>query len=105
VDWSKYQWLEFDLYIEPQNMPKGFSIDVTLRDTAYQSSIYSVELVQSQFITGGKIQPGEWQHVQIPLDAFGPLLSQYPTFIISRSGIGENKPLTLYVDNVVLRGK
>lgn len=106
VDWSrKYQWLEFDMYVEPQDMPKGFSMDMTLRDTAYLSSIYSVGLIQGQFISGGKIQPGTWQHVQIPLDVFGPLLSHYPTFIISRSHFGENKPLILYLDNVILRGK
>lgn len=105
VDWSKYQWLEFDMYIEPRDVPKGFSIGVTLRDTAYQSSIFAVELVQSQFIADGTIQPGTWQHVQIPLAAFGPLLSNYRTIIISRYGIGENKPITLYVDNVLLSGE
>ena len=105
VDWSKYQWLEFDIYIEPHGVPKGFSIGMTLRDTAYQSSLFAVELVQSQFIRGGRIQPGTWQHVQIPLDVFGPLLSSYPTFIIGRYGIGENKPLILYMDNIILSGK
>ena len=105
VSWNKYQWLEFDVYAEPKNFPKGSSFGVTLRDTSYYPSLFSVELIQSQFIEGGILQPGVWQHVQIPLDVFGPMLSRYITINISRSGIGENKPLTLYVDNILLTGK
>jgi hypothetical protein len=64
-----------------------------------------VELLQSQFIEGGTLQPGSWQHVQIPLDVFGPRLGHYGTINIDRPGHGSNTPLTIYVDNVVLRGK
>jgi hypothetical protein len=64
-----------------------------------------VELLQSQFIEGGKLQPGSWQHVQIPLDVFGPRLSYYGTISIDRPGHGSSTPLTIYVDNVVLSGK
>jgi hypothetical protein len=79
---------------------------VTLRDTAYQSSLFKVELLQSPFIEKGKIDPGTWQHVRIPLDVFGPLLSQYVIISIDRPGAGSaNTPLRIYVDNVVLRGK
>jgi hypothetical protein len=106
VDWSKYQWLEFDLFVDPVNTPKVYTIGVTLRDTMYQPSLFKVELLQSQFIEGGKIEPGNWQHVRIPLDVFGPLLSHYGIISIDRPGAGaENKPVRIYVDNVVLRGK
>lgn len=105
VDWNKYQWLEFDLYVDPQKTPKVYTIGVTLRDTAYQPSLFKVELLQSQFIEGGKIEPGKWQHVRIPLDVFGPLLSHYEIISIDRPGASaENKPVRIYVDNVVLRG-
>jgi hypothetical protein len=106
VDWSKYQWLEFDLYAPAEDLPRVYTIGVTLRDTSYFASLYKVELLQSQFIEGGAIQPGAWQHVQIPLDVFGPMLSNYGTISIDRPGASaENTPLTIYVDNVVLRGK
>jgi hypothetical protein len=105
VDWNKYQWLNFDLYVEPQNLPKVYTIGVTLRDEFYYPSIFKIELLQSQFIEGGKLQPGIWQHVQIPLDVFGPMLSHYGTINIDRPGHGSNTPLTIYVDNVVLQGR
>jgi hypothetical protein len=77
-----------------------------LRDRSYFASLYKVELLQSQFIEGGAIQPGVWQHVRIPLDVFGPMLSNYGTISIDRPGASaENTPLTIYVDNVILRGK
>ena len=69
-------------------------------------SPFKVELLQSQFIEGGKIEPGNWQHVRIPLDVFGPLLSHYGIISIDRPGANtENKPVRIYVDNVVLRGE
>lgn len=106
VDWNRYQWLEFDLFVDPQNTPEVYTLGVTLRDTAYQPSLFKVELLQSQFIEGGRIEPGNWQHVRIPLDVFGPLLSHYGIISIDRPGAGaENKPVRIYVDNVVLRGK
>jgi len=104
VDWNQYQWLDFDLYVEPQNLPKVYTIGVTLRDEYYYPSIFKIELLQSQFIEGGTIQPGSWQHVQIPLDVFGPMLSHYGTISIDRPGHGSNTPLTIYVDNVSLSG-
>lgn len=104
VDWNKYQWLDFDLYVDPTNLPKVYTIGVTLRDTSYQPSLFKVELLQSQFIEAGKLQPGSWQHVQIPLDVFGPRLSQYGMISIDRPGHGSNTPLMIYVDNLTLRG-
>ena len=68
-------------------------------------SPFKVELLQSQFIESGKLEPGSWQHVQIPLDVFGPRLSQYGMISIDRPGHGSNTPLMIYVDNVTLRGK
>jgi len=104
--WWRYQWLEFDLYVSPKNLPKVYTIGVTLRDTNYQPSLFKVELLQSQFIEGGKIVPGTWQHVRIPLDVFGPLLSDYDIISIDRPGASApNQPVRIYVDNVVLRGK
>ncbi len=105
IDWTKSQWLEFDLYVEPKDLPKVYTIGVSLRDASYQPSLFKVELLQSQFIEGGKIVPGTWQHVQIPLDVFGPMLSKYETISIDRPGHGSNTPMTIYVDNVILRGK
>ena len=105
VDWQKSQWLEFDLYVEPKNIPKVYSLAVKLRDATYASSTFDVELLQSQFIEGGKIEPGTWQHVQIPLDLFGPSLSEYVMISIEHSGHGSLTPLIIYVDNVILRGK
>lgn len=105
VDWSKYQWLEFDLYVTPEALPKVYTLGVSLRDEHYYPSLFKVELLQSQFIEGGGIQSGHWQHVQIPLDIFGPRLSHYGIISIDRPGHGSNTPLTIYVDNVILRGK
>jgi len=105
ADWSKYQWLEFDLYITPENLPKVYTIGVLLRDGSYYPSPFKVELLQSQFIEGGKLMPGTWQHVQIPLDVFGPKLNYFDIICIERPGHGSNMPLTIYVDNVILRGK
>jgi hypothetical protein len=110
VDWDKYQWLSFDLYVAPQNLPQVYTIGVTLRDTSYHPALFKVELLQSQFIEGGKLAPGTWQHVQIPLDVFGPRLSRYRTISIDLPGAGrfgadDATPLYLYVDNVVLSGK
>jgi hypothetical protein len=105
VDWDQYQWLDFDLYVEPTNLPKVYTIGVTLRDISYYPSLFKVELLQSQFIEGGILQPGSWQHVQIPLDVFGPRLSPYGMVSIDRPGHGSNTPLTIYVDNVFLSGR
>jgi hypothetical protein len=105
VDWSKYDWFEFDLYVEPENLPNVYGLKVFLRDALYQSSPVMVDLLGSQFIEGGKIQPGTWQHVQIPLDVFGSLLSDYDMISIERPGNGSETPLMVYVDNVMLRGK
>ncbi len=106
VDWSKYQWLEFDLYVEPFNIPKVYTLGVSLRDTGYQPSLFKVELLRSQFIEGGQIEPGTWQHVRIPLDVFGPLLSRYVTLSIDRPAASTaEEPVRIYVDNVVLRGE
>ncbi|MCZ2128242.1 MAG: hypothetical protein LC099_10785 [Anaerolineales bacterium] len=106
VDFNKYQWLDFDLYVEPKNLPKVYTIGVTLRGPSYQPAIYRVELLQSQFIEGGTLQPGTWQHVQIPLDVFGPRLSRYVIISIDHPGASTaDLPLLIYVDNVVLRGK
>lgn len=106
ADWEKYQWLEFDLYVNPVDLPKDFTLGVMLRDIYYQPSLFKIELLQSQFIEGGKIQPGTWQHVQIPLDVFGPMLSHYAIISIDRPPAGPgNAPLEIYVDNVMLRGK
>ncbi|MGB8984538.1 MAG: hypothetical protein WCC12_21910 [Anaerolineales bacterium] len=106
VDWSRYQWLEFDLYVPAEDLPRVYTIGVTLRNTSYFASLYTVELLQSQFIEGGAIQPGTWQHVRIPVDVFGPMLSDYGTISIDRPGASaDNTPLTIYVDNVILRGK
>lgn len=105
VDWSKYQWLEFDLYADPAD-PNAYTIGISLRDASYFQSLFKLELLQSQFIEGGKLQPRTWQHIRIPLDVFGPLLSDYETISIDRPPAGRgNDPLTIYVDNVVLRGK
>jgi hypothetical protein len=105
IDWEKYQWLEFDMFVEPGNVQKFLTISVTLRDTSYQSSLFTVGLLQSQFITGGELQPGTWQHIRIPLDVFGPLLSHYVTISLSGFSAIQDKPFTLYLDNVVLSGK
>jgi len=105
IDWTKSQWLEFDLYVEPKDIPKVYTIGVSLRDASYQPSLFKVELLQSQFIESGKITPGTWQHVRIPLDVFGPMLSQYGIISIDRPGHGSNTSMTIYVDNVILHGK
>ncbi len=105
VDWSHYDWFEFDLYIESENLPNVYSLKVFLRDALYQSSPIKVDLLGSQFIEDGKIQPGIWQHVQIPLDVFGSSLIDYVMISIERSGNGSETPLMVYVDNVMLHGK
>lgn len=106
VDWSQYQWLEFDMFVDPAKVPKVYTVSVLLRDDSYQPAVFKIELLQSQFIEGGGIQPGTWQHVQIPLDVFGPFLSHYVHISIERPGTGyDNTPLVTYIDNVVLRGK
>jgi hypothetical protein len=105
VDWNKYQWLDFDLYVQPKDR-KAYTLGVSLRDTSYYASPLKLELLQSQFIEGGALQPGTWQHVRIPLDVFGPLLSKYGIISIDRPPAGRtNEPLSLYVDNVILSGK
>jgi len=65
------------LNVDKKAIPKFFSVGVELRDSGYGPSPFRVELLQSQFIEGGEIKPGTWQHVRIPLDVFGPLLSDY----------------------------
>jgi hypothetical protein len=68
--------------------------------------LFKVEFLQSQFIEGGRLQPRTWQHVRIPLDVFGPLLSNYGTISIDRPPAGRgDAPLIVYVDNVILSGK
>ena len=105
VDWSKYQWLDFDLFVEPKD-PHAYTLGVSLRDTSYYSSLFKIELLQSQFIEGGKLQPKTWQHVRIPLDVFGPRLSRYGIISIDRPPAGRgDESLILYVDNVILSGK
>ena len=104
VDWESSQWLEFDLYIDSEILPEIYTIEVCLRDADYNPS-KKIQLFQSPFIEGAKIKPGNWQHVQIPLDLFGTMLTQYDTFSIRRPGNDSNSPLTIYVDNVILRGK
>ena len=105
VDWSKYNRFEFDLYVDPENLPNAYGLKVFLRDALYQSSPAMVNLLGSRFIEGGKIQPGTWQHVQIPLDVFGSSLGDYVMISIERPGNGSEAPLMVYVDNVMLRGK
>ncbi len=105
VDWEKSQWFEFDLYVEPDKLPDVYGLKVFMRDAAYQSSPSTVDLLRSEFIEGGKIQPGIWQHVQIPLDVFGSSLSDFVMISIERPGNGSEAPLMVYVDNVMLRGK
>jgi hypothetical protein len=105
VDWDKYQWLDFDLYAQPDD-PTAYTLGVLLRDTLYFSSLFKIELLQSQFIEGGTLQPKTWQHVRIPLDVFGPRLSHYGIISIDRPPAGRgDEPLILYVDNVILSGK
>ena len=77
-----------------------------LRDDSYYPSPFRLELFQSQFIENGGIQPGKWQHVRIPLDVFGPLLSDYNDISIDQPGhLNPNKPIVIYLDNIVLSGK
>lgn len=105
VDWNKYQWLEFDLYVEPED-PRAYTLGISLRDKSYFSSLFKIEFLQSQFIEGGKLQPKTWQHVRIPLDVFGPLLSNFNIISIDRPPAGgNNDTLTIYVDNVILHGR
>ena len=102
VDWSKYQWLDFDIYLDAPANTIPLDLTVTLRDTGYQGSPFRVELSNSQFIDGGKQKIGVWQHVQIPLDVFGPLLSHYGIISISN---WRTDPIVIYVDNLQLRGR
>lgn len=102
VDWSKYQWLDFDIYLDAPANTVPLDLTVTLRDTGYQGSPFRVELSNSQFIEGGKQKIGVWQHVQIPLDVFGPLLSHYGIISI---GNWRTDPVVIYVDNLQLRGR
>jgi len=102
VDWSKYQWLDFDIYLDAPANTIPLDLTVTLRDTGYQDSPFRVELSNSQFIEGGKQKIGVWQHVQIPLDVFGPLLSHYGIISISN---WRTDPVVIYVDNLQLRGR
>ena len=102
VDWSKYQWLDFDIYLDAPANTIPLDLTITLRDTDYQGSPFRVELSNSQFIEGGKQKIGVWQHVQIPLDVFGPLLSHYGIISISN---WRTDPVVIYVDNLQLRGR
>lgn len=74
---------------------------MTLRNSTYYSSPFRVELTQTQFIEGGKLQPGTWQHVKIPLDVFGPLFGNYTDLSFSNFG-AVDKPLVFYLDNLQL---
>ena len=90
-----YQWLEFDIYVDPVNLPKF-----------YGASAFAVELFQSQMIEGGKIIPGTWQHVRIPLDVFSPLLSEYHDISINQPGyLNPGLPIVIYLDNILLKGQ
>lgn len=102
VDWSKYQWLDFDIYLNAPANTVPLDLTVTLRDTGYQGSPFRMELSNSQFIDGGQQKIGAWQHVQIPLDVFGPLLSHYGIISISN---WRTDPVVIYVDNLQLRGR
>jgi len=106
INFADYQWLEFDLYVVPNGLPKFYSVGVLLRDTHYYPSPFRLELFQSQFIEGGGIQPGKWQHVRIPLNVFGPLMGEYNDISIDQPGhLNPNQPIVIYLDNIVLRGK
>ncbi len=103
LDWSKYQWLDFDLYVDPNIPSNVLRVSIVLRDINYQTSPFKVELTHSQFLEGSDLLAGVWQHVQIPLDVFGPLIGTYRT--ISISNVSKQQPIVIYVDNVNLRGE
>jgi hypothetical protein len=98
---KEFQWIDFDIYVDPSSLSAVSIIDVVLRDSSYYSSPFRVELTQTQFIEGGKLQPGTWQHVKIPVDVFGPLFGNYITLSISNFG-AEDKPIVFYLDNIQL---
>ncbi len=98
---KEVQWIDFDIYVDPASLSAVSIIDVVLRDSSYFSSPFRVELTQTQFIEGGTLQPGTWQHVQIPVDVFGPLFGNYITLSFSNFG-AEDKPIVFYLDNIQL---
>jgi hypothetical protein len=98
---KQFKWLDFDMYVDPSSLSKVSIVEVLLRDSTYFSAPFRVELAQSQFIEGGKLQPGTWQHVKIPMDVFGPLFGNYVDISISNYGAGD-KPMVLYLDNIQL---
>lgn len=101
---KEVQWIDFDIYVDPSSLSAVSIIDVVLRDSSYYSSPFRVELTQTQFIEGGKLQPGTWQHVKIPVDVFGPLFGNYITLSFSNFG-AEDKPIVFYLDNIQLSKK
>lgn len=60
-----------------------------------------VRLNESQFVEGGDLVQGQWQHVMVPFTAFGAILPPVRDIVLQ---LGPTGPATIYVDNVELLG-
>ncbi len=99
LDLAPYQWLEFDLYENEE--PLSHPLQISLRDPDFASLPFTIEMPYSQYVEGGELKARTWQHVAIPLSAFGPALNPVHTLVISARNAA---PITFYVDNVRLGG-
>ena len=107
IDLSDFQWLAFDIYSESgevwdpskQNYHPVI-LNVLLMARYSIATPFSVNITSSSpYIEGGQLIKQQWQHVLIPLDAFGPVL--IPLQDIAIRNLSPNT-IKIYVDNVEL---
>jgi hypothetical protein len=101
IDFTNYQWLEFYVYVSP-DAPYPPMLHVSLRDSMFHCMPYTVDLTNSQFIQGGQLERGQWQQVDIPIVAMGPLLESIKSITIVNDPM--RPPMVIYVDNIRLLG-
>jgi hypothetical protein len=103
---SEYEWITFDLFLQNNkvfNPEHGNYHPVTLMMVLYggpnNATPFRVIITDPPYLEGG-VRENEWMTVQIPLDAFGPLV--VPEIVaLSIQNLSENS-VTIYVDNLEL---
>ncbi len=103
---SEYDWITFDLYVTEDkvwNPEHGnfhpINILMVLFGGPNNATPFRVIFTDPPYLEGG-IRANEWMTVQIPLDAFGPLV--VPEIVaFSMQNISENT-IRIYIDNLML---
>lgn len=106
ADISEYQWIALDLYVEEDRVwDQGLrsylpvNLMMSLFGGYYETTAFSAEITATPYIDT-ELKAGYWHHVVIPIDHFGPVLSN-PINDISIRNISPNT-VTIYLDNIQL---